>query len=170
VLVLHRHAFNSKHTSSCSCFTITYSATVPLPRMHPHHVSNLIHQFIAPIQLHWWPGTVGFDVCISNSLSLSPCLLNNKHLPIIQFSEAYFKSYHIEYITSNVSVPIRKSKHNCKSLELIHKTNLLSLINSWLAHVYCSITWVNHGLIRFNRFISRINLEVMEFILSLVYV
>jgi hypothetical protein len=48
--------------------------------------------------------------------------------------------------------------------------NLLSLINSSLAHIYCSIVWANHGLIRFNRFISRINLKVIEFILSIVYI
>jgi hypothetical protein len=30
---------------------------------------------------------------------------------------------------------------------LIHETNLLSLINPSLAHVYCSTTWSNHELI-----------------------
>jgi hypothetical protein len=68
--------------------------------------------------------------------------------------EAYFKP-----VTSNILMLIRKTKYrliktNCISLELIHEMNLLSLINLYLAYDYCSITWTNHKLIRFNRFVS----------------
>jgi hypothetical protein len=71
-------------------------------------------------------------------------------------------------------MPIRNIKANYKtngiSLGFIHKMNLLNLINLWLAHIYYSITWANYELIKYNRFVSRISLEVMEFILSLVYI
>jgi hypothetical protein len=48
------------------------------------------------------------------------------------------------------------------------ETNLLILINPSLAHVYCSITLSNHGLIRLNGFVSRISLYyAMDFVISL---
>ena len=36
-----------------------------------------------------------------------------------------------------------------------HETNLLSLINLLLTHVYCSTLLSNHGLIRLKRFVSQ---------------
>jgi hypothetical protein len=41
---------------------------------------------------------------------------------------------------------------------LIHEINLLNLINLLLAHIYCNIAWSIYGLIRFNEFVSQINL------------
>ena len=38
--------------------------------------------------------------------------------------------------------------------------NLLSLINPSLAHIYCSTTLSNHGLIRLNRFVLQISLNM----------
>ena len=46
--------------------------------------------------------------------------------------------------------------------------NLLNLINPSLAHVYCSTTLSNHGLIRLIRFVSSISIHYeMGFIISL---
>ena len=51
-------------------------------------------------------------------------------------------------------------KNKLQNLSVIRKTNLLSLINHSLAHVYCSTTLSNYGLIRLNRFISQISLNL----------
>ena len=47
--------------------------------------------------------------------------------------------------------------------------NLLSIINLLLAHIYCSITCANYGLIRFNEFFSWISLRcyAISFIINL---
>jgi hypothetical protein len=39
--------------------------------------------------------------------------------------------------------------------------NLLSLINLLLAHIYYGTSWLNHGLIRFNKFARRV-LEICK--------
>jgi hypothetical protein len=48
-----------------------------------------------------------------------------------------------------------------------HETNLLNIIKSSLEDVYRNNTLSNHGLIRFNRFVSRIYLgrHVMNFVI-----
>ena len=40
------------------------------------------------------------------------------------------------------------NKNKLQNLSVLHETNLLSLINPSLAHVYCSTTLSNHRLIR----------------------
>ena len=40
---------------------------------------------------------------------------------------------------------------------VLHETNLLSLINPSLVHVYCSTTLSHYRLIRLKRFVSQIN-------------
>ena len=51
---------------------------------------------------------------------------------------------------------------------MLREMNLLTLINSSLAHIYGSTTLSKYGLIRLNRFISSISREVIHLILSLV--
>jgi hypothetical protein len=48
--------------------------------------------------------------------------------------------------------------------------NPLSLINPSLEIVYCSMTLSNHDIIRLVRFVSKIKVGVMEWVLSLIYV
>jgi len=55
-----------------------------------------------------------------------------------------FLGRHIGYSDTNKKINYR----------INNETNLLSLINSSLAHIYCSTTLSNHGLIRFNKFVS----------------
>jgi hypothetical protein len=43
---------------------------------------------------------------------------------------------------------------NKKTNNITRETNLVSLINLSLAHVYCSTTLLNHGLIRLKKFVS----------------
>jgi hypothetical protein len=45
----------------------------------------------------------------------------------------------------------------------------LNLINSSLDIVYCSTTLSNHNIIRLVRFVSTIRIEVMKWVLSLIY-
>jgi hypothetical protein len=47
------------------------------------------------------------------------------------------------------------------------KTNPLRLINSSLEIDYCSMTLSNHGIVRLVRFVSKIKVEVAEWILLL---
>jgi hypothetical protein len=42
--------------------------------------------------------------------------------------------------------------------------DLLNLINSSLAHIYCSTILLNYGLIRLNKFILQINLHLCNLI------
>jgi hypothetical protein len=51
-------------------------------------------------------------------------------------------------------------KNKLQNLSVIHKTNLLSLINPSSAHVYCSITLSNHRLIRLKKFVSQNSLNL----------
>jgi hypothetical protein len=59
-------------------------------------------------------------------------------------------------------------KNKLQNSSVIHETNLLSLINSSLAHVYCSTTLSNHGLIRLKNLSRKIILIcVFSFVNSL---
>jgi hypothetical protein len=46
----------------------------------------------------------------------------------------------------------------------------ISLINLSLKIGYCSTTLSNHGIIRLIRFVSKIKVGVVEWVLSLIYI
>jgi hypothetical protein len=52
----------------------------------------------------------------------------------------------------------------------IARQNPLSLINSSLEIVYYSTMLSNHDIIRFFRFVSKIKVGVVEWVLSLIYI
>ena len=51
---------------------------------------------------------------------------------------------------------------------LVHETNLLGIVNPSLAYIYCSTTWSNHKLIRFNKFSRELaSVYIISFIIIL---
>ena len=72
-----------------------------------------------------------------------------------------FKMCHIGYrMRCGIGCSDTNKKNKLHNSSVIRETNLLSLINSSLAHVYCSITLSNHGLIRLNKFVSQSSLNL----------
>jgi hypothetical protein len=69
-----------------------------------------------------------------------------------------FSWYHIGcYMGCRIGCSDTNKKNKLQIPLVNREMNLLSLINPSLAHVYCSTTVSNHGLIRLKKFVSRIS-------------
>ena len=123
--------------------------------IYPGHSSARQTQWGEDLETKWRKKSCAFSIGYGGCERIGPShKLQEDHQ---LFRGVWIPRFKISPVTSNVFMPIRKTKYKliikikCISLlELVHKMNLLKLINLLLAHVHCSIIWANYELISLN--------------------